>query len=191
MAFYGGGMLSLFPSRLILNFLSQHVNLSKRRDEGLVAYHPIFTSFTHTRPFDFQDLQLTHALPPAIFGPVATTWFGFLQRRVVFPGRPNLEILARVGLDQTVLATTNLFVFLNTMALLEGTSASEKLEKTYWPALSRNWMVWPFVQFINFKYVPLDLRVLVVNVVSLGWNCYLSYLNSAGGTGDDEEPPFA
>jgi len=76
------------------------------------------------------------------------------------------------------------------MALLEGTSASDKLNSTYWPALSRNWMVWPVVQFINFKYVPLELRVLVVNIVSLGWNCYLSYLNSSG-TNDDDEPPFA
>ena len=126
----------------------------------------------------------------AIFGPLATTWFGFLQRRVVFPGRPNTEIFARVGLDQTILAPGNLFLFLNTMALMEGSSASEKLESTYWPALSRNWMIWPVVQFINFKYVPLELRVLVVNIVSLGWNCYLSYLNSSGKS-DDEEPPFA
>lgn len=129
-------------------------------------------------------------LTTAIFGPLATTWFGFLQRRVVFPGRPNAEIFARVGLDQAILAPGNLFLFLNTMALLEGTSASDKLNSTYWPALSRNWMVWPIVQFINFKYVPLELRVLVVNIVSLGWNCYLSYLNSSG-TNDDDEPPFA
>ena len=125
-------------------------------------------------------------LHPAIFGPLATTWFGFLQRRVHFAGRPNATILARVGLDQTVLAPGNLFLFLNTMALLEGTSAKEKLETTYWPALSRNWMIWPVVQFVNFKYVPLELRVLVVNVVSLGWNCYLSYLNGQGGSKEDE-----
>jgi len=34
---------------------------------------------------------------------------------------------------------------------------------------------------VNFKVVPLEHRVLVVNVVSLGWNCYLSYLNSQPG----------
>lgn len=72
------------------------------------------------------------------------------------------------------------------MALLEGTSAEEKLRTTYWPALSRNWMIWPAVQFVNFKYVPLDMRVLVVNIVSLGWNCYLSYLNSSGKSDEEE-----
>ncbi|KAJ9627169.1 Protein required for ethanol metabolism [Taxawa tesnikishii (nom. ined.)] len=115
-----------------------------------------------------------------IFGPAATTWFGFLQRRIVFPGRPNTEILARVALDQGVFAGCNLSFFLSTMAVLEGSDPKEKLESTYWTALTKNWMVWPWVQIVNFKFVPLQHRVLVVNVISLGWNCYLSFLNSQG-----------
>lgn len=123
----------------------------------------------------------------AIFGPAATLWYRVLQRRIVFPGRPNLEILGRVGADQIVFASCNMFVFLNTMALLEGSDPREKLRSTYFSALKANWMLWPAVQFINFKYVPLDLRVLVVNIISLGWNCYLSWINSAGKAPTDEE----
>ena len=104
----------------------------------------------------------------AVFGPAATTWFGFLQRKVQIPGRPNLEILARVGLDQTVFASTNLFVFLSSMAIMEGSDPQKKLESTYKTALAKNWMVWPVVQATNFKFVPLEHRVLVVNVISLG-----------------------
>ena len=104
----------------------------------------------------------------AIFGPAATTWFGFLQRKVVIPGRPNLEIAARVGLDQTVFASTNLFCFLSSMAIMEGSDPQKKLESTYWNALSSNWMVWPWIQVVNFKFVPLDQRVLLVNTISLG-----------------------
>lgn len=51
---------------------------------------------------------------------------------------------------------------------MEGTDPKEKLESTYWEALKKNWMVWPAVQAVNFKFVPLEHRVLVVNVVSLG-----------------------
>lgn len=51
---------------------------------------------------------------------------------------------------------------------MEGTSPKDKLDSTYWTALQKNWMLWPFVQAINFKLVPLEHRVLVVNVVSLG-----------------------
>lgn len=104
----------------------------------------------------------------AIFGPAATKWFGFLQKKVVIPGKPNLEIIARVATDQTVFASTNLFVFLSSMAIMEGSSPKDKLDSTYFNALKSNWMVWPFVQFTNFKFVPLQHRVLVVNVVSLG-----------------------
>lgn len=70
--------------------------------------------------------------------------------------------------DQVVFASTHLAVFLSSMALMEGTSPKKKLESTYLTALQKNWMVWPFVQAINFKLVPLEHRVLVVNVVALG-----------------------
>lgn len=70
-------------------------------------------------------------------------------------------------------------VFLSSMAVLEGTPPQEKLEKNYTTALTSNYMLWPFVQMVNFKLVPLHHRVLFVNVISIGWNSYLSYLNSS------------
>ena len=51
---------------------------------------------------------------------------------------------------------------------MEGTDPKDKLKSTYGTALTKNWMVWPAVQAINFKLVPLEHRVLVVNIVSLG-----------------------
>ena len=111
-----------------------------------------------------------------VFGPAATTWFNFLARSINFPKSPNLTIAARVLTDQSVFASTNLFCFLNSMAIMEGSDPKEKLNSTYFEALKKNWMVWPAVQAINFKFVPLEHRVLVVNIVSLGeslesWDC--------------------
>lgn len=103
-----------------------------------------------------------------IFGPAATTWFAFLARRINFPSRPNLTIAARVLTDQTVFASANLGCFLTSMAVMEGSDPKKKLESTYWTALKKNWMLWPAVQAVNFKLVPLEHRVLVVNIVSLG-----------------------
>lgn len=123
------------------------------------------------RGFPSHDLSRTTRMAAyggLIFGPAATKWFGFLQSRIQFPGRPNLEIAARVAADQVVFASCNLGLFLSSMAVLEGTPPREKLESTYWNALSKNWMVWPVVQATNFKFVPLEHRVLVVNMVSLG-----------------------
>ncbi|TPX19072.1 uncharacterized protein E0L32_011233 [Thyridium curvatum] len=113
-----------------------------------------------------------------VFGPAATTWFAFLQRNVNLRS-PNATILARVALDQGVFAPTFIGIFLSSMAVLEGSSPREKLDKSYMSALTTNWMIWPFVQMVNFRFMPLEHRVLFVNIVSIGWNSYLSYLNSA------------
>jgi len=114
-------------------------------------------------------LKLTHFTLQlsAVFGPIATTWFKFLQHKVVLKN-PNTTIAARVFTDQVVFAPTNLFMFLSSMAIMEGSSPRDKLVGTYTTVLQKNWMVWPWVQAINFKLVPLEHRVLVVNVVSLG-----------------------
>ncbi|EXF82324.1 sym-1 [Colletotrichum paranaense] len=112
-----------------------------------------------------------------IFGPVATTWFKFLQNNIVLKNK-NAEMLARVAVDQGVFAPVMISVFLSSMATLEGGSIKEKLDKNYKTALTSNYMLWPFVQVVNFKFVPLHHRVLFVNVISIGWNSYLSFLNS-------------
>ena len=43
------------------------------------------------------------------------------------------------------------------------------------------------VQLANFSVVPAHLRLLLVNVVSLGWNTYLSAANSATAQADTVE----
>ncbi|KAI4591643.1 Protein required for ethanol metabolism [Pestalotiopsis sp. 9143b] len=134
------------------------------------------------RGFEKHDLTRTGRMflyGGAVFGPAATTWFKFLQRRVVLPNK-NAEILARVAVDQGVFAPTMIGVFLSSMATMEGGSPADKLAKSYLPALQTNYLVWPFVQLVNFKFVPLHHRVLFVNFISIGWNCYLSFLNSTG-----------
>lgn len=113
-----------------------------------------------------------------IFGPAAATWFKILQKHVVFKSA-NATILARVACDQGLFAPTFIGVFLSSMAVLEGSSPAEKLNQSYREALTTNYMIWPFVQLFNFKMVPLEHRLLFVNTISIGWNCYLSYLNSA------------
>jgi protein Mpv17 len=72
------------------------------------------------------------------------------------------------GADSALLNTTT------------GNRIRERLGKTYVTGIKSNLMVWPWVQIANFSVVPLEHRVLVVNVVALGWNCYLSYLNNKG-----------
>lgn len=86
---------------------------------------------------------------------------------------------ARLALDQFVFAPISIGVFLSSMAVLEGTSPEEKLRRNYTTALKSQYYLWPAVQGINFTLVPLHHRVLFVNFISIGWNCYLSHLNNS------------
>jgi protein Mpv17 len=112
-------------------------------------------------------LVLIRVFLSAVFGPVATTWFGILQRHVVLKGTAATTA-ARVAADQLVFTPVQLTCFLSSMAIMEGVSPVDRLKSAFVPAYKANLMVWPFVQSINFTFVPLELRVLVVNIVSLG-----------------------
>lgn len=113
----------------------------------------------------------------AIFGPAATTWYGILQRHVVLKTM-RATLAARVAADQCLFTPTHLFAFLSSMAIMEGTDPVEKLRTSFLASYKANLMIWPLVQAVNFSIVPLEHRVLVVNFVSLGWNCLLSLINS-------------
>ncbi|EAW14998.1 Mpv17/PMP22 family protein [Aspergillus clavatus NRRL 1] len=113
----------------------------------------------------------------AVFGPLATKWFQFLQKRINLPSTQK-TVVARVAADQLLFAPTVIGVFLSSMSIMEGGSPQDKLQKAYWPALQANWTVWPVLQLMNFALVPLQYRVLTVNVLNIGWNCFLSLLNS-------------
>lgn len=54
------------------------------------------------------------------------------------------------------------------MSLLEGKDPLATLKEKFVPALKIQFMLWPLVQTVNFKFVPVPGQVLVVNFVSLG-----------------------
>lgn len=119
-------------------------------------------------------LLLTAAV---VFGPAASTWYRFISSRINFRDIRK-TLLARVACDQLVFAPVATGVFLSSMALLEGADPRQKLNERYFTALRTNYLVWPMAQFVNFKFVPVQHQLLFVNVLNLGWNCFLSCLNS-------------
>lgn len=57
----------------------------------------------------------------------------------------------------------------------------------YKPALLANWQVWPAIQLINFRFVPLRFRVPFTSACGIAWTLYLSLLAAAKGTGEREK----
>ncbi|KAF8328746.1 hypothetical protein F5887DRAFT_134622 [Amanita rubescens] len=114
----------------------------------------------------------------ALFGPLITTWYGFLHR-IKFTS-PTKAVVYRVWLDQAVLTPVGVMFFYGAMSTLEGKphEAIDRIQRAYVPTLIRNWAVFIPTQIINFALVPHHLRFPVVSVVGLFWNTYLSYANA-------------
>ncbi|KAI5297792.1 Protein required for ethanol metabolism, partial [Ascosphaera atra] len=102
-----------------------------------------------------------------VFGPAATLWYRVLERKVRLSTTPR-TVAARVCADQVVFAPTHMCVFLSSMAVLEGKDPRERIRSAFVKGYTANLALWPAVQAVNFRFTPLEHRVMVVNLVSLG-----------------------
>lgn len=120
-----------------------------------------------------------------VFGPLGTKWYPFLDK-LQLPGQlgktgkyANVKTtIFKVGVDQLMFSPVAISLYFGIMDLMQRKSPSEI--KTNWqtnfvPTLLMNWTVWPTFQAVNFWLIPVGYRLLAVNVVSLGWNTFLSH----------------
>ncbi|XP_065333291.1 protein Mpv17-like [Cloeon dipterum] len=122
-------------------------------------------------------------------GPSLRLWYGTLQSLFGTGGQPKVA-LKKVVLDQVLFAPAVLASILTIVPLANGQSlneAKEKLGKEYWPVLKANYQIWPWVQIANFYWVPLQYQVLVVQVVALFWNVFVSWKANSPMTVDTKE----
>jgi len=119
-----------------------------------------------------------------IFAPLAHTWYNKVLEKYV-PGVSNRAVFTKVFLDQTAwgLAVNSLYLAYATIAINGGnlSDARHAVETKMWPLMKANWMLWPAVQIVNFKFVPGPLQVPFINVVVLGWSAFLALLATGGG----------
>lgn len=111
-----------------------------------------------------------------VLGPGLRTWYIILDR--VVKGAGTSAALKKMLLDQTIWAPSFLAMFFCLVSAMNGKGIEEvkdKLRNDYVNAMKVNYMIWPAVQIVNFKFVPMQHRVIVVNIVALFWNTYLAY----------------
>lgn len=61
--------------------------------------------------------------------------------------------------------------------------ATDKLRNNWWNVLRASWTVWTPLQLVNLFFVPVHLRIVLANIWSIGWNCYLSFVHNTKGHG--------
>lgn len=97
-----------------------------------------------------------------VFGP--TTSFVILGKKLI--------------LDQLVCAPCFLAGNITTLTLLKTRTIGEvkkEIDQNYFTLLKLNYSFWPFVQVLNFYFIPLAYRVLFGSSAALAWNAIFSY----------------
>ncbi|KAI9494699.1 hypothetical protein BDB00DRAFT_726822, partial [Zychaea mexicana] len=126
------------------------------------------------------------ALYNVCVAPFVGKWYMVLDKYFPMPGvgKPGRDVVAlkRMVTDQVVFAPSSLAMFFTTMGLIESGNwqgVREKFRDAYSSALIANYSVWPVVQLINFKIMPLQYRLPFVSSLGILWNAYLSWINNA------------
>jgi hypothetical protein len=133
-------------------------------------------------PFDFERLTRFMAYG-FLMAPVQHKWFGFLSR--TFPVTKTAALIPamkRVAFDQFLFAPVGLGIFFTFMTVAEGggkRAVTRKFQEVYVPALKANYLVWPAVQIINFRLMPIQFQIPFVSTIGIAWTAYLSLTNSA------------
>jgi hypothetical protein len=90
---------------------------------------------------------------------------------------------SKILADQLIFSSLyTAFVFMM-VGLMNGKTIEEAWEdtkKVYIPTYIADCIVWPPVQLINFRFVPVPLQPLFVNTVNIIWNTYLSLMANGG-----------
>lgn len=157
-------------------------------------------------PFDFERLTRFMAYGFCM-APVQFKWFQFLSK--TFPISKTtafVPAMKRVAFDQLIFAPFGLVCFYTAMTVAEGggkRAVYNKFRDMYVPTLKANYAVWPAVQIINFRLMPVQFQLVstpstqsgarpgrgiltlmctpqpFVSTIGIAWTAYLSLTNAA------------
>ncbi|XP_034950842.1 mpv17-like protein 2 isoform X2 [Chelonus insularis] len=109
-------------------------------------------------------------------GPFNHYFYVLLDR--FLPGKTVVSLAKKTIIDQFVGSPTNLVMFFFGHELLEQRNPREvykdiveKVIETY----KIDCCFWPPTQLLNFMFVPIQYRVIYVNIMNVIWNVFLSY----------------
>ncbi|AEO66268.1 uncharacterized protein THITE_2114244 [Thermothielavioides terrestris NRRL 8126] len=134
-------------------------------------------------PFDFERLTRFMAYGFCM-APIQFRWFKFLERSFpITKSAALLPAIKRVAFDQLIFAPFGVACFFTAMTIAEGggrRAVYHKLRDMYVPTLKANYVLWPAVQIVNFRLMPVQFQLPFVSTVGIAWTAYLSLTNAAG-----------
>lgn len=137
-------------------------------------------------PFDARRCAMTAAYGAAFIGPVGHAWYLGLDRaaRALFRPGTLAFVGGKVVADTAIFGPVHVAGYFGYMTVLEGGGMPEvaaKLRKDFWPTFSAELAVWPVVQAANFKLVPVQYQLLVVNLFTILDASFMSWARANDG----------
>lgn len=86
-------------------------------------------------------------------------------------------VIIKVGIDQTIWSAIWNSIYYTTLGVLRAESPPtiwRELRGTFVPMLTAGWKLWPFAHLITYGVVPVEHRLLWVDMVELVWVTMLS-----------------
>ncbi|CAI6375194.1 unnamed protein product [Macrosiphum euphorbiae] len=135
------------------------------------------------KPEDIDWLRtVRYASIGCALGPSLTMWYRTLDRlgtEITVP-----IVTKKILVDQLIaspIITGSIMTMSRVFSGDEWPQIQKKLEDNYVKVLLTSYTIWPAVQALNFTIIPQHYRVLTVQIVSLAWNTYLSFMSVGGG----------
>jgi hypothetical protein len=101
-----------------------------------------------------------------------------------------LLIIQQVFINQTFFTPLFNSYFFGMQSLLCGATLPEMLERirnTVPTSWYNSWKIWPAVTAFSFSYVPIQYRSIFGGVIAIGWQTYLSLLNTRAEAKEEME----
>ena len=121
-----------------------------------------------------------NAIRCGVITPYVLAWYPTLIR--LCPGQTPLRVLGRIALDQAIggpICVVLVFIMNSFILNLENWEQFKlRMENQFIPTWFKGFTYWPFVQIINFGFVPLVYQPLFATVCSVYWNGVISYYTS-------------
>jgi protein Mpv17 len=129
--------------------------------------------------FDFARLARLTSFGFLIHGTSSHWFYGMLDGKI--PGTSAKVVFTKVFIDQVLWNPIFGVMFFSYVAMLEAKGIAYVVNKTKNELLTQvtgSWKVWPLAHAINFRFVPSSQRVLYINTIQIGYNCFLSLISN-------------
>jgi protein Mpv17 len=129
--------------------------------------------------FDWFRLARLSSFGFFVHGSTSHFFYNFLDGKI--PGKSAASVASKVFIDQVLWNPIFGVMFFSYVAALEGKGPEyvvNKVKKELLTSVTGSWKVWPLAHTINFRFIPSSQRVLYINSIQIGYNCFLSIISS-------------